>query len=195
LTVDLVVASPLSRAIDTADLAFPPHHTPNAQGNRECTETVREIMGLLLNGKRRPKSELALLYPHWGFSAVAHEEDVLWAAWGDAALEDAAATQERAHACLAWLWQREERDIALVGHGGIFALLTNGHGLVECGAGVGARFANCELRTCLLELAPDDDRPDDRPSIEAVFGGSRSGLAVKSPGELRFRLTLLEATT
>lgn len=190
--MDLVVASPLSRALDTADLAFPAAHTPNAQGRRECTETVREILGLLLNGKRRPKSELALLYPHWGFGAVAHEEDVLWTAWGDAQLENAAGTQQRAHACLEWLWRRDERDIALVGHGGLFSLLTNGHGLVECGAGVGARFANCELRTCLLELVPGDDRSDGRSSDEAAFGGS-DGLTVKSSGELRFRLTLLEA--
>ena len=180
-TVDLVVASPLSRALDTADLAFPTAHTPKAQGRRECNEQVREILGFLVNGKRRKKSELALLYPHWGFDAVTDEEDALWEAWGDAQLEDSLSTQERAHACLEWLWNREERDIALVAHGGIFSLLTNDHSHVECGPGVGARFANCELRSCRLELVPGDDR------------STSDKVSTVKPAKRRFRLTLMDA--
>jgi broad specificity phosphatase PhoE len=175
-TVDLVVSSTLSRAIDTADLTFPVNRT---QGRRLCTDSVREILGMLLNGKRRLKSELAALYPHWDFEAVESEEDVLWEAWGDE-LEGADATKMRAHACLEWLWYREEQDIALVGHGGIFSLLTNDHAFVECGAGVGARFANCELRSCRLELAPAVDEAS----------------AAQGPEEpLRFRLSLLDESS
>lgn len=151
-SVHLVVASTLSRAIDTADLAFPVENSFDIP--RVVLEDIREINGMLLNGKRRTRSELkAQYYPIWNFDHIQCEEDNPWNKWGPERLEDDESVRARAHAALVWIWERPERDIALVAHGGIFNLLTNGHPLVEVGPGVNNRFGNCELRNCLLSVS------------------------------------------
>jgi broad specificity phosphatase PhoE len=154
-TLNLVVASPLSRAIDTADLVFPAH---TATCSRVCLEPIREINGWLVNAKRMRRSELAAKYPAWEFSQLSTEEDVQWAAHGDI-LESHESTQARAYETLQWLWARPEQNIALVGHGGIFGLLTNDHAHIKSEPGVGARFENCELRSCKLYLTEDGPEP------------------------------------
>jgi len=172
-TVELVVASPLSRAIDTADLCFPAPTLAAAEdalwGARRAVprlvkEEAREISGLLLNGKRRTRTELAALYPHWEMGALVEDEDAHWVAVGGSAqLEEDASTARRAHKLLAWVWDRPERDVVVVAHGGLFHLLANGANsnttdtdtdpspAVEACEGVKQRFANCELRSCRLE--------------------------------------------
>ena len=53
----LVVSSPLSRALHTADTVFPPAAV--AVGcKRVVLESIREYVGWLVNGSRRPKSVL-----------------------------------------------------------------------------------------------------------------------------------------
>jgi broad specificity phosphatase PhoE len=152
-TVDLVVSSPLSRALDTADLCFPAQDTPLSRG-RLCLENIREINGWLVNAKRKPRSELCDAYGGWDFADLVDEDDTMWASWGNR-LEDDESTRRRAYESMMWLWSRAEQDIALVAHGGIFSLLTNGHPLVDATPAAGARFLNCELRSCVL--ACDDD--------------------------------------
>ena len=61
---ELIVVSPLSRAIDTARLVFP---AETSRGSFICLEALRERNGLLLNGQRRLASELAALYPSCNF--------------------------------------------------------------------------------------------------------------------------------
>jgi len=75
--LQLVVASPLSRAIDTANLVFPPSLCPLSP-KRLILEEVREINGLLLNGQRRTKSVIEQLYPSWDCSRLTTEEDESW---------------------------------------------------------------------------------------------------------------------
>ena len=80
LGIDLVVASCLSRTIDTADLVFPPY---SASGNeksprRICIDKFREVNGNLLNGKRRTKSELIARNPNWTFDSLTTENDESW---------------------------------------------------------------------------------------------------------------------
>lgn len=91
--VDMIVSSPLSRALKTADLISPPipHTPPHAQSlsaatfsspfegegkgapRRICVEEFREINGRLLNAKRRPRFELERSFPHWDFSLIPRE--------------------------------------------------------------------------------------------------------------------------
>ncbi len=91
--VDMIVSSPLSRALKTADLISPPtsytsRHTPsliaprlsspfegeaNGAPRRVCVEEFREINGRLLNAKRRPRFELERNFPHWDFSLIPRE--------------------------------------------------------------------------------------------------------------------------
>jgi broad specificity phosphatase PhoE len=88
--VDMIVSSPLSRALRTADLIFP-HRAPpppptsasqlspspsegaNGTPRRVCVEEFREINGRLLNAKRRPRFELERIFPHWDFSLIPRE--------------------------------------------------------------------------------------------------------------------------
>ena len=150
---ELVVSSPLSRALDTADLVFPPESTPDAK--RCCVEELREINGWLINAQRKPASKLKKEYAHWDFdefglaeegrfrscpygrrraklsslplltrcsaSRVAQHADSLWTE----ALEREEDCTARAMRVIEMLWQRPERHICVVAHGGIFALLFN----------------------------------------------------------------------
>jgi broad specificity phosphatase PhoE len=59
--VQLVVSSPLSRALRTADLVHPP--TESSKKRRIAIEHFREINGKLLNAQRRPKSDLVQKFP------------------------------------------------------------------------------------------------------------------------------------
>ena len=116
---DYVVSSPLSRAIDTADLIYPvsssdtldeeantriestPAPTPTKPPRRVCLEAFREINGNLLNGKRRTKTELRQKFPHWDFGLLKSHHDDTWTEEMEP-LEDAA---ERGYQGLCWLLQ------------------------------------------------------------------------------------------
>ena len=69
--VEMVVSSPFSRALKTADLVHPPEqHASKVQPRRVCIEDFREINGKLLNAQRRSRSELEQHYPHWDFGNI-----------------------------------------------------------------------------------------------------------------------------
>jgi broad specificity phosphatase PhoE len=165
LSTELVVGSPLSRALDTADITFPDDSLPLAKGNRISLESIREINGMMLNGKRRSVSELSKLYPMWDFSIVPSDEDEAWSV----DLETNEAARERAYQSLCWMWERPESTIALFAHGGIYMLLMDGsHEAVEVkGDGVSTRFHNCELRTIEVTRVDGDDFSDDCGSTDS----------------------------
>jgi broad specificity phosphatase PhoE len=77
--IDMVVSSPLSRALRTADLVLPPPSPIESSTlqsitpRRICVEELREINGSFLNAKRRPRSELEHRYPHWNFEHIPRE--------------------------------------------------------------------------------------------------------------------------
>ena len=75
--VELICASPLSRAIDTAGHVF---KAAAAGTPRYILEDLREINGWMVNGKRRRRSQLADLYSAdgWDLSNIATDEDVLF---------------------------------------------------------------------------------------------------------------------
>jgi broad specificity phosphatase PhoE len=145
--IQLVVSSPLSRAIQTADLAIP------LVENRVCVEGFREISGWLLNAKRRPMSELQKLFPQWKFDELPSDHDTLWTPQ----LESRDACSERGYQGLCWVMERPEEAILLACHGGILLYTMNHHAMVRVVDGrtkqmegnnrhVQARFLNCELR-------------------------------------------------
>mmetsp|Transcript_2986 Transcript_2986/g.6002 ORF Transcript_2986/g.6002 Transcript_2986/m.6002 type:complete len:327 (-) Transcript_2986:43-1023(-) len=96
LGIDLVLASCLSRTMDTADLVFP-HYENDAESDVEndttkdgavsatppaprriSIENFREVNGDLLCGKRRTKSELLARHPNWNFDSLVTEQDDSW---------------------------------------------------------------------------------------------------------------------
>jgi broad specificity phosphatase PhoE len=167
-TPELVVSSPLSRALQTAELAV----GSAGIANRVCYEGFREINGWLLNAQRQSKSVLQSKFPAWDFDHLETEHDAQW----EPVLEEAAACGERGYAGLQWLAQRPERSILLVAHGGIlrFALAEHPNVVLKDARRISAsttasdrrsvedRFHNCELRRYRMECHEHDD---DRGTI------------------------------
>ena len=76
----LVVVSPLSGALETAQLVFPDEcHNGTVTSSRfVCLEQLREINGLLLNGKRRTRDYLEDRFPHCNFQHISPGPDNTW---------------------------------------------------------------------------------------------------------------------
>jgi len=128
--VEAVFASPLTRAIETAQLAFAAHGVPL---RIEALHRERaEHSGDLGRSPRLLKND----FPHLEFD---HLDDPWW--HHDPARPDAIAVESeemllaRVAAFRDWLAARPEREIAVVGHGTFLHRLTGRH------------FANCEVVT------------------------------------------------
>mmetsp|Transcript_32229 Transcript_32229/g.78598 ORF Transcript_32229/g.78598 Transcript_32229/m.78598 type:complete len:261 (-) Transcript_32229:22-804(-) len=153
---DYVVSSPLSRAIDTADLIYPislfetledadtrktstptPTLMPTRPPRRVCLEYFREINGNLLNGKRRTKTELQHKFPHWDFDLLQSHHDDTWTE----EMEPFADAADRGYQGLCWLLQLASSSLSssssslpcilLVSHGGLLRYTMNEHPLVH----------------------------------------------------------------
>ena len=159
--VQLVVSSPLSRALNTAMLVLP-NATSKGTASFIAHDDLRERSGWLLNAKRRPRAELAAKFPLCDFapSLLPTEEDTLWTE----ELEAPEATAERGYRFLRWLAQRPETDIAVVAHGGLFQYLLNSlRPRVVASEAARQRFHNTELRSLSMEWA-DGAGGDAAPS-------------------------------
>jgi len=111
-SIQLVVASSLTRAIQTADLVFPDRLSGCP---RVSLDQWREVSGLLVNAQRRTRTELRRTHTSWDFDNLESENDMLWK---PEALENTSACAHRAYLALQWAWQRPEERIAIVAHGG-----------------------------------------------------------------------------
>jgi broad specificity phosphatase PhoE len=164
--VQLVVSSPLSRALETADLV----HSASECSSRVCVESWREVNGNLLNAQRRTVTELNQKFPQWNFDEIA-ETDELWTPES----EEFDACAERGYQGLCWLMERPEECILLVAHGGILRYTMNIHPhvkLVDQRTGakekpIESRFDNCELRRYTLNWEEEGGK-------DSEGGGKRS---------------------
>jgi broad specificity phosphatase PhoE len=154
--INLVVSSPLSRALRTADNVY----SPSRGANRVCCEHFREVNGDMLNAKRRSKSELEKRFSSWNFEDLTSEEDLLWTP----NMEAFSRVAERGYLGLCWLMDRPEDSILLVAHGGILRYMMNIHPLISLqdkrsnpGKPVESRFDNCEVRHYLLTWTDAED--------------------------------------
>eukprot|EP00004_Rigifila_ramosa_P007849 TRINITY_DN1903_c0_g1_i1.p3 TRINITY_DN1903_c0_g1~~TRINITY_DN1903_c0_g1_i1.p3 ORF type:complete len:205 (-),score=51.22 TRINITY_DN1903_c0_g1_i1:32-646(-) len=110
----LVVVSPLSRTIQTAE-AMLRAALPGGQAwpRIVAVETVRERLGIHEPDHRRPVSELRARFPSVDFGLVTSEADALW----DAEVrEPAEALAARAASAVAWLGGRAEAVVVVVSH-------------------------------------------------------------------------------
>eukprot|EP00200_Dunaliella_tertiolecta_P005166 CAMPEP_0202343104 /NCGR_PEP_ID=MMETSP1126-20121109/3373_1 /ASSEMBLY_ACC=CAM_ASM_000457 /TAXON_ID=3047 /ORGANISM="Dunaliella tertiolecta, Strain CCMP1320" /LENGTH=254 /DNA_ID=CAMNT_0048934135 /DNA_START=155 /DNA_END=916 /DNA_ORIENTATION=- len=128
---DLLVISPLTRALQTASLAFLPWYS----GRVIVEPLARERVWLSSDTGRSPDllAQDFKDYPQLSFEGL---PDVWWYTGG---LEPEEAFQERVKEFKEWLLQRPETCIAIVAHWGLIYELTGG-----------VDFANCELRSYLL---------------------------------------------
>ena len=160
--VEMIVSSPLSRAIRTADLF---HEKCDTNPKRVAIEHFREINGKLLNAKRRPRTTLETMFPNWDFSHLSDVDE----SWTDS-LEPYDECSERGYQGLLWIMQQQEKNLLLVAHGGLLKMMMNDHPRVvlvdrrnkeqrtDAERCVSKRFENCELRSYIISVWKNDSR-------------------------------------
>lgn len=104
--VDAVLASPASRALETAVLAFAPGVSVVA------LPELRPRMGRHMHSKCSPRATLAARFPHVDLSRVAEGDDRAWSPEG----EPREALEDRAARFLDIAFARPERRLAVVTH-------------------------------------------------------------------------------
>jgi broad specificity phosphatase PhoE len=124
--VDLVVASPLTRAIQTANFIFRGRNLPTyvTCRHRERVESTADV--------GRSPALLAEEFPHFDFD---HLDDPWWhhdpASVGPFAVEPVETFQQRVEHFKDWLRGHEAQRIAVVGHATFFSAMT-GHWMQNC---------------------------------------------------------------
>ncbi len=137
LPVEIVIVSPLTRALQTAVGLFDGHpHAPPMLVAHLARERVENSCDV-----GRPPAQLAAEFP---MLDVAHLDDVWWHAEGEPdergiCVEPLEAVDARVARFRAFLLERPERVIAVVAHGTFFYHLTGRH------------LANCEVATIELD--------------------------------------------
>jgi broad specificity phosphatase PhoE len=122
LKFDLLIVSPLSRAIETAQIAFEPLFD-NPKFPIYSHEMIRETIGRHYCDKRRSITELKQLYPRINFfepGAFTSDSDLLWDA---KERETSNEIQLRAIQFLNWCFDRfvDEKHILVLAHSGIIS--------------------------------------------------------------------------
>ncbi|GLT93688.1 hypothetical protein SLE2022_114670 [Rubroshorea leprosula] len=174
--IDLVITSPLLRAIQTAvgvfggnqsyidrvkmakesvtpanegDIDFDVVSTPNCP-KIMAVELCRDRNGLRPCDKRRRVSDYQLLFPSLDYSMMDSDEDNLW-------IPDIRESEEelvaRGMKLMKWLWTRPEKEIAVVSHGIVLQQMLNVLGN-DCNNTIRTtlckRFDNGELRSVVI---------------------------------------------
>ncbi|XP_039014751.1 phosphoglycerate mutase-like protein 1 isoform X2 [Hibiscus syriacus] len=171
--IDLVIASPLLRTLQTAVGVFGgegytdrmdvvPLMVENAGNSGRAAisslncppiiavELCREHLGVHPCDKRRNISDYQFLFPAVDFSLIESDDDTWWKADIRETKEELAA---RGLKFLNWLWTRKEKEMAIITHSGFLfhTLSTFGndcHPLVK--KEICKHFANCELRSMVI---------------------------------------------
>ena len=161
--VELVVVSPLTRALQTASLAFP-HRPPDApRPPFLATELARERIWDHTCDMRRERPQLEAEFPHVDFSEVPLGPDGMWAHKEDEpSAWESTKCAARAADFLRWLWARPERHVAVVTHWCFLTHLfapTNDAKLQDSFGNAEMRFASLMTRPMAdaLEKAPKHD--------------------------------------
>jgi broad specificity phosphatase PhoE len=148
MAVDVILVSPLTRALQTATLMFVDELKSRNPPRFVAIELCREAFGGHPCDQRRTRSELHRDFPHVDFSLVETDEDT----WHNP--EKRETVREVALRCdkmLDVLRARQERNIALVSHGVFLETLLNRCSLACVSEDVRSRrFDNAELRSIVI---------------------------------------------
>ena len=161
---DLVVVSPLTRTLETADAVFGPARKPGTpvflaeqHGHTGAPtpkilvrEECRERWGKYVCDGRRPIREIIKEFPRFDFSEVEHDDDIFYT---QDEREPDELCCERAVLFLEWLNKRPEKCIAVVTHSSFLR-----HLFMEFGGNTAPDdrdklkrvAANCELRSVVM---------------------------------------------
>ena len=154
--IDLIVTSPFTRALETAEIVFGPFDYPGTPPVL-VHELCRERAGLYMCDRLRPKADIVNDFQKSSGGNV--DFDSFWS--GDSSLderwsetrESADSLSERAVLFLKWLAARDEKEIAVVTHSSFLRHLFNQFGDnvdMEDQGRLQRTAGNCELRTVLL---------------------------------------------
>jgi len=129
--VELVVCSPLTRAIQTATAVFAPSGSADEKAAGSAPrlyvlEALREFCGKNFQpcDQRRTQEELAAAFPHADFKHMPFGKDKLL---GPGLVEAPESADARIHWLLAWLRERPETSIGCVAHMQILTRLHTKH--------------------------------------------------------------------
>jgi broad specificity phosphatase PhoE len=148
LRPDLIVVSPLLRAIQTAIITFADYYGPHTTIPWIAHEGCREDLGVLTCNKRRPRSVIEAEYPSIIFHSSMTEEDTLW---DPTTREDTPSKSERIYDFLTnFIATRPEHNIAVVGHSAWLFHMCNA--VVDCGEDddLASWFLTSEVRSMKL---------------------------------------------
>ena len=145
-SIQLVVVSPLTRAIETARIGF---RSTIGKAPWIALECVRERAGHHPCDRRSTVTELKGRYPEIDWSQMTDDDDTYWNALGQDRETDEMMVK-RANALYDWLEQRPETNIAIVTHSAILSAMFNKS--VQCGPDLAKWFENAEMRTVALHL-------------------------------------------
>lgn len=127
LNPQLVVVSPLLRAIQTAKITFGNHDRSDIPW--VAHEGCREELGVLVCNKRRPLSQIQADYPDLQFHGDISEADTLW---DPDQRESGTSKSDRIYQFLVdFVAQRPEQELAVVGHSAWLFHMCNA--IVDCG--------------------------------------------------------------
>ena len=145
LPVELIVVSPLCRAIDTAVLGLAPHISCGVPVI-SC-EDCREQLGQNLPDKRRAVAVLRAEYPAIDFNGLSSDDDALFTP----VREPLEALGTRADRFLEFVIGRPEQHIAVATHSSFLAALCNVALDTSAAPEMDAWFENAEIRLLRLE--------------------------------------------
>lgn len=165
--VELVIMSPLVRALQTAHITFEDHLPYNTPREREVKwmahEGVREELGLLLCNKRRPLSETESDWPEVDYTHMPYgQDDLMWnnfvekSSHGDGIPkpETTVDMSHRAYNFLVnFLHRRHEKEIVVVGHSAWLLAMTGAvldTALGKDESSINTMFGQAELRSMEL---------------------------------------------
>jgi broad specificity phosphatase PhoE len=151
LNPQVMIVSPLLRAIQTAKLSFADHHQVPWIAHEGC----REDLGLLACNKRRPLSTIKADYPDLDTSLMIDEEDVMW---DPNDREMAAAKSDRVYDFLVnFISKRPEEELAVVGHSAWLFHMCNA--IVDCGDDddLASWFLTSEIRSMRLSFSQESE--------------------------------------
>ncbi|KAL4273771.1 hypothetical protein GQ457_13G009460 [Hibiscus cannabinus] len=191
--IEVVITSPMTRALQTGVGIF--HGEDQGlgvaklkSGDEEITTTVnrpriiahelcRERLGRFECDKRRSISQYECCFPAVDFSLIENEHDNLWK--GGDEIETHEAVRARAMEFTKWLWEREEKEIAVVSHGvylqqAMIELITNNLCYPLHNDPL-SRFKNCEIRSVFI-------------FNESIIGLGSDALVMKSSNCGRMRI-------
>eukprot|EP00808_Paulinella_micropora_P017589 g28797.t1 len=144
--IDLLVTSPLTRAVQTALIAF-----GSELKARDVPfmghPAVSETNGLNTCDKRRPLSDLKEDFANIDWSLITEEED---SRWSPDQRESPRSVSDRGYEFLLWLRSRPEQQVVIATHSAwLFTLLNT---VVDCSAEHKTWFFTGELRSMVLSF-------------------------------------------